>query len=215
MGISSTRLLSALALVLALPLAAQDDAYKGQYQINYKRFTRGDDTKVIDEAWGRLEWFRERMGGDLGPDFAQHLLHEAEKERTKYPSLFRVSGGPEMPVAVGGTAWTNLGPTTSAFTQNGLQLTKVDSGRLRAILPDTADASGNTVYVLASGGGLWKTTNFLTTCTWTPLTDFIGSNLSGSAAFGSSTNTLYVGAGDPFDSGIGGFMVKSTNGGSS
>ena len=217
MGISSTRLLSALALVLALPLAAQDDAYKGQYQINYKRFTRGDDTKVIDEAWGRLEWFRERMGGELGPDFAQHLLREAEKERTKYPSLFRVQGGPEMPVAVTGTAWVNIGPTTSDFTQNGLQLTKVDSGRLRAILPDTADATGNTVYVLASGGGLWKTTNFLVTPpaapTWTPLTDFIGSNLSGSAAFGSSTSTLYVGAGDPFDAGIGGFMVKSTNSG--
>lgn len=215
MGISSTRLLSTLALVLALPLAAQDEAYKGQYQINYKRFTRGDDPKVIDEAWGRLEWFRERMGGELGPDFAQHLLREAEKERTKYPSLFRAAGGPEMPVAVNGTAWVSLGPTTAAFAQNGSSyLTKVDSGRLRAILPDTADATGNTVYVLASGGGLWKTTTFLSAApTWTPLTDFIGSNLSGSAAFGSVTSTLYVGAGDPFDLGIGGFMVKSTNGG--
>lgn len=215
MGNSSTRVLSLLTLLLALPAAAQDDAYKAKYKINYGRFTRGDDAKVVDEAWGRIEWFRERMGGDLGADFTSHLLKEAEKERAKYPALFQSPGGPERPVALNGTAWTSLGPTTSAFTQNGIQLTKVDSGRLRAILPDTADATGNTVYVLASGGGLWKTTNFLTNPpTWTPLTDFIGSNLSGSVSFGRATSTLFLGAGDPFDLGIGGFMVKSTNGGS-
>ncbi len=216
MGISTTRFLTSLALLVACGLAAQDDAYKAKHQVNYQRFTRGDDTKVIDEAWGRLEWFRERMGGELGPDFTQQLLREAEKERGKYPALFQALGGPEKPVALNGTTWVNLGPTTSAFTQNGIRLTKVDSGRLRTILPDTADATGNTVYVLASGGGLWKTTNFLSNSpTWTPLTDFIGSNISGSVAFGGVTSTLYVGAGDPFDQGIGGFMVKSINSGSS
>ncbi len=218
MGISSTRLLASLALLLSLPLGAQqtqDDAYQAKYRVNYQRFTRGDDAKVVDEAWGRIEWFRERMGGELGPDFTHHLLREAEIERAKYPSLFRTLDGPERPVAINGTAWVSLGPTTSAFTQNGVTLTKVDSGRLRVILPDTADTTGNTVYVLASGGGLWKSTNFLSaTPTWTPLTDFIGSNLSGSVAFGRSTSTLFVGAGDPFDNGVGGFMVKSTNGGS-
>ena len=217
MGISTTRLLTSLALLVACGLAAQDDDYKAKHQVNYQRFTRSDDTKVIDEAWGRLEWFRERMGGELGPDFTQQLLREAEKERGKYPALFQALGGPEKPVALNGTTWVNLGPTTSAFTQNGLRLTKVDSGRLRTILPDTADATGNTVYVLASGGGLWKTANFVTgtPTTWTPLTDFIGSNISGSVAFGGVTSTLYVGAGDPFDQGIGGFMVKSINSGSS
>ncbi len=210
------RFLTLAALLAAGGLEAQDEGYKAKYQINYKRFTRGDDVKVVDEAWGRLEWFRERMGGDLGADFTLHLLREAEKERIKYPSLFRAQGGPELPAALNGTTWVNLGPTTSAFTQNGITLTKVDSGRLRVILPDTADTTGNTVYVLASGGGLWKTTNFLNANpTWTALTDFIGSNLSGSAAFGRSTSTLFVGAGDPFDLGVGGFMVKSTNGGNS
>lgn len=215
MGKSTTRMITSLALFLALPASAQDDAYKAKYKLNYQRFTRGDDTKVVDEAWGRIEWFRERMGGELGSDFAQHLLREAEQERAKYPALFPSQDGVERPVAVNGLNWVNLGPTTSAFTQNGITLTKVDSGRLRVILPDTADTTGNTVYVLASGGGLWKSIDFLnTTPTWTPLTDFIGSNLSGSAAFGRSTSTLFVGAGDPFDSGIGGFMVKSVNSGS-
>ena len=217
MGIPSICAFTALSLLLALPLGAQvakDDAYKAQYQVNYKRFTRGDDTKVVDEAWGRLEWFRERMGGDLSPAFTQHLLNEAEKERTKYPALFRSAGGPELPAVVGGTTWSNLGPTNANFTQNGVTLTKVDSGRPRVILPDTADSTGNTIYLLASGGGLWKTTNFLSaTPTWVPLTDFVGSNISGSAAFGRSTSTLFLGSGDPFDAGVGGFMIKSANGG--
>jgi len=200
--------------LMACGLEAQEEANPARYQVNYKRFTRGNDTKVVDEAWGRLEWFRERMGGDLGSDFAKHLLREAEQERTKYPSLFRTPGGPELPLAVGGTVWSSLGPTTAAFTQNGVTLNKVDSGRPRVILPDTADLTGNTIYVLASGGGLWKTSNFLSaTPTWTALTDFVGSNMSGSAAFGRSTSTLFVGSGDPFDLGVGGFMIKSTNGG--
>ena len=215
MGIFYRRLLLALSLLVVLPLGAQDDAYKAQHQINYKRFTRGDDAKVVDEAWGRLEWFRERMGGDLGSDFTQRLLQVAEMERAKYPALFPATNPFELPTAVNGSTWTSLGPTTSAFTQNGIQLTKVDSGRLRTILPDTADATGNTVYVLASGGGLWKSVNFLSaTPTWIALTDFVGSNLSGAATFGRSTSTLFVGAGDPFDNGVGGFVVKSSNGGS-
>ena len=216
MGLSSSRILAVLALLATLPLGAQDDAYKAQYQVNYKRFTRGDDIKIQDEAWGRLEWFRERMGGDLGPEFTHRLLSEAEKERAKYPELFKSAFGPELPAAIAPAAWTSLGPTTAAFTQNGSTLFKVDSGRLRNILPDTADSTGNTVYVLASGGGLWKTTNFLSAVpTWAALTDFVGSNLSGAASFGRVTSTLYVGAGDPFDLGVGGFVVKSSNGGTS
>ncbi len=186
-----------------------------QYKVNYNRFTRGKLPKIQDEAWGRLQWWRERMGGDLSQEFIRHLLNEAERERAKYPACFPSKDGFLAPAAANGTTWVSIGPTASNFTQNGVQLAKVDSGRPRVILPDTADSTGNTVYVLAAGGGLWKTTNFLNaTPTWTALTDFIGSNMSGSAAFGRTTSILYVGAGDPFDSGIGGFMVASSNGGS-
>jgi len=140
---------------------------------------------------------------DLDAEFARHLLAQAEKERTLYPAQFPAGGGPELPAVVGGSTWVNLGPTSANFTQNGIVLNKVDSGRPRAILPDTADATGNTVYVLAAGGGLWKTTNFLSSPpTWTALTDFVGSNISGSAAFGRTTSTIFVGSGDPFDPAI-------------
>ena len=188
-----------------------------KYKINYKRFTRGKGKPIQDEAAGRLEWFRKRMGGDLTPEFGRRLLDVAARERATYPSQFPSPGAVELPLAATGNTWVSLGPTRSDFTQNEeIRLTKVDSGRLRVILPDTADATGNTIYVLAAGGGLWKTTNFQSaTPSWTALTDFVGSNMSGAMAFGASTSTLYVGAGDPFDAGIGGFVIKSTDGGRS
>src|SRR5438093_3898797 len=55
------------------------------------------------------------------------------------------------------------------------------AGRVTAIAMDPSDPSGNTVYVGGASGGVWKTTNFLTTDphgpTYIPLTDF-GPNTS-------------------------------------
>ncbi|HJW33579.1 MAG TPA: proprotein convertase P-domain-containing protein [Holophagaceae bacterium] len=211
MGLS----LLALALATGSSLLAQEATHQTQpdpsaaYKLNYKRFTREGDEKVEDEAWLRHQWFLERMGGELGPDFYQRLVSESAKERAKYPHLFPRKGV-ESFAAVTQGAWVNLGPTSSAFTQNGVQLTKVDSGRARTILPDPTDP--NTVYFLNAGGGLWKTTNFGSPSpTWTPTTDFVGSTAGGSADFGRTSSVLYFGAGDSFDGGVGGFVCKSTD----
>jgi subtilisin-like proprotein convertase family protein len=65
-------------------------------------------------------------------------------------------------------AWTPVGP--AAIGTNG------NSGNVSAIAVDPSDPSGNIVYIGAATGGVWKTTNFLTTNpggpTWVPLTDF-------------------------------------------
>jgi len=37
------------------------------------------------------------------------------------------------------------------------------TGRITSIAVDPSDPSGNTIYVSAANGGVWKTTNFLTT----------------------------------------------------
>ena len=37
------------------------------------------------------------------------------------------------------------------------------AGQVSAIAVDPSDPSGNTVYVAGASGGVWKTTNFLTT----------------------------------------------------
>ncbi len=207
--------LIALALAAGSSLLAQEATHQIQpdpsaaYKLNYKRFTREGDEKVADEAWLRHQWFLERMGGELGQDFYERLVAESAKERAKYPLLFPLDGR-ELPAATVAGTWVNLGPTSSDFTQNGIQLTKVDSGRARTILPHPTDP--DTVYFLNAGGGLWKTTNFTTaTPTWTPTTDFVGSTAGGSAAFGRTASVLYYGAGDSFDGGVGGFVCKSTN----
>ena len=73
--------------------------------------------------------------------------------------------------------WTGVGP---APTNEG-----ANSARISTIAVDPSDPTGNTVYVAAAGGGVWKTTDFLTSNTnfqntslvpsgphYVPLTDF-------------------------------------------
>ena len=137
-----------------------------------------------------------------------NLFNEAQKQRQLYPNL--LPGGS----ASGATAWTSIGPTKTNRIQNGVTLHAVNSGRMRTILPHPTDP--NTVYLLTSSGGLWKTTNFnLQKPTWVAKTDALLTTSGGAASFGANPETLYVGFGDPFDGTVqaGGVMVKSTNGG--
>src|SRR5258708_36376013 len=65
-------------------------------------------------------------------------------------------------------AFVAVGPTT---IDNGTH-----TGPVGAIAVDPSDPSGNTVFVGGVSGGVWKTTNFLTTNpqgpTYVPLTEF-------------------------------------------
>lgn len=69
--------------------------------------------------------------------------------------------------------WTPVGPAGTGARGPGLNAEV--SGRVNAIAVDPSDPSGNTVYAGAASGGIWKTTNFLTTSptgpTWIPLLD--------------------------------------------
>ena len=96
--------------------------------------------------------------------------------------------------------WTAVGP---AADNNG-----VNSGPVNAIAVDPSDPSGNTVYVASASGGLWKTTDFLTTNpagpTYIPLTNLgpTGSlNISSIAVFGVNDNpsqsVIYAITGNP------------------
>jgi subtilisin-like proprotein convertase family protein len=65
-------------------------------------------------------------------------------------------------------AWTPVGPASANERAN--------TGRVTAAVADPSDPSGNTVYIAGASGGVWKTTNFLTTDIdgphYVPLTDF-------------------------------------------
>ena len=98
------------------------------------------------------------------------------------------------------------------------------SGRVGGIAVDPSDPSGNTVYVGGASGGIWKTTNFLTTNpagpTYIPLTDFgptYGINIGSIAVFprnndpNQSIIIAATGEGDTGTPGVG-FLISKDGG---
>jgi hypothetical protein len=73
------------------------------------------------------------------------------------------------------TQWTAVGPIGNTIGDTTTPNPMANVGPVTAIAVDNADPSGNTVYI-GSNGGVWRTTNFLTSNpagpTWAPLTDF-------------------------------------------
>jgi hypothetical protein len=77
------------------------------------------------------------------------------------------------------SGWKPLGPAPLASDATGLGQQDYNwvSGRATAVAVDTADRSGNTVYVGGAYGGVWKSSNAgplgqsPASVTWTPLTD--------------------------------------------
>jgi len=114
--------------------------------------------------------------------------------------------------------WTAVGPgSISGPLGSG-------SGRIGGLAIDPSDPSGNTVYVAGASGGIWKTTDFLTTNpggpTYIPLTDFgpsFGINIGSIAVFGrnhdpnQSIIIASTGEGDTATPGVG-FLISKDGG---
>lgn len=183
----------------------RDDGYVSSYRPALNALA--PDAPMKDDALARTEWMRERMGGDLTPEFMQALMAAADEQRAQY--------GPDGRGAIktpAGGAWTNVGPFRSDWIQNGLRVTESDTGRIRTFLVHPTDP--DILYVLTSSGGLWKTTNFSDPRPgWRPMTDSVLSTSGGGAAFGRNPETIYLGTGDPFDPGVGGYAYVSSDGG--
>jgi hypothetical protein len=124
-------------------------------------------------------------------------------------------------------AWQPLGPS-SIVSATFANLT----GRITAIAPDPNDATGNTVYIGTTGGGVWKSTNAagpLADVTFAPLTDTLpafsanaSSGVIPSLSIGalavqpSLEPVLLAGTGDPndaTDSYYGEGLLRSTDAG--
>jgi subtilisin-like proprotein convertase family protein len=112
--------------------------------------------------------------------------------------------------------WTAVGGASN----NG----GANSGRIGGIAVDPSDPSGNTVFVAGASGGVWKTTNYLTTApggpTYIPLTNAAatnGINIGSIAVFGRNNDpkqsivVVGTGEGDTTSPGVG-FLI-SYNGG--
>jgi len=125
-------------------------------------------------------------------------------------------------------AWQAVGPAQIASQSYGTV-----TGRVTSIAIDPADASGNTMYLGTTGGGVWKSTNAAgaaVSVSFTPLTDTLpvfSANAGGvsipSLSIGaisinnaSGTDVLLAGTGDPndaADSYYGAGILRSTDGG--
>ncbi|MEO7095481.1 MAG: hypothetical protein ABI175_19655, partial [Polyangiales bacterium] len=134
------------------------------------------------------------------------------EESAKIHARLAAQGTAAKP-SVPATSWVSLGPTDAPKEFNYFTIDSVDSGRPTTILVDPRDA--NVVYVATSGGGMWKTYNFLATGgpNWIPTTDTLPNLAVGALAIDAAhPDTLYLGSGDFID-GSGDTMFKSTNGG--
>ncbi len=120
-------------------------------------------------------------------------------------------------------AWTAVGPASIGGSSSSTGTTD-PSGRVTGLAIDPSDPSGNTVYAAGASGGIWKTTDFLTTVpagpTWIPLTDFgptSGVNIGGIAIFprnndpNQSIVIAATGEGDTGTPGVG-FLVSQDGG---
>jgi len=125
----------------------------------------------------------------------------------------RLAEGVLAKPSVPATSWVSLGPTDAPKEFNYFTIDAVDSGRPNQIVVDPRDE--NVVYVATSGGGVWKTYNFLDSAgpTWIPATDTLPNLAAGAIAIDAARpDTLYLGSGDFID-GSGNTMFKSVNGG--
>lgn len=120
--------------------------------------------------------------------------------------------------------WTAVGPGSVANAVYGSV-----SGRVTALVVDPGDATGNTLYVGTTGGGVWKSVNAAgpaSAVTFSPLTDTLpvfdlgaGSTALASLSIGSLAmggGVLLAGTGDPndaTDSYYGSGILRSADGG--
>jgi hypothetical protein len=80
-------------------------------------------------------------------------------------------------------SWSPLGPDNV-------------SGRTRAVLFDSRDASGNTIYAAGVSGGIYKSTNL--GLTWNALTTAAGDVLKVTCMVQAPNGTIYAGTGEDF-----------------
>ena len=141
----------------------------------------------------------------------EHLAMEAQQEAS--PQLSSLNA-----------AWQAIGPNQVASLSYGNV-----TGRVSAIAIDPADATGNTVYVGTTGGGVWKSTNAAgptASVIFVPLTDTLPvfSANSGASAIPSlsigaisvQSGVILAGTGDPndaSDSFYGSGLLRSADGG--
>ena len=158
--------------------------------------------------------------GVLGHSAAKQL---AQARRSHATMTLAPAGRSAYAPALLSQPWQALGPAQVSTSAYGMV-----TGRVTSIAADPSDATGNTVYLGATGGGVWKSTNAAgraASAVFTPLTDNLPAFTSGSVASLSigavsvqpgGAGVILAGTGDPndaLDSYYGAGLLRSADGG--
>jgi hypothetical protein len=169
-----------------------------------------------DHPEQREEWFRgARQSSDIPPAQHRHVAVTSKMSlERRWRSRAMTSLGAVDP---GAPAWQELGPRPQYSAAYGYV-----AGRITTIAADlTKDPNGNTAYVGTAYGGVWRSSNAMSSsASFTPLTDGAATLSVGAIALDATTNptTIYVGTGEPdssADSYYGVGVMKSVDGGQS
>jgi hypothetical protein len=180
-------------------------------------FIEDPDEVVQDDALVRALWER-LTNGPASQQSIVHLLQETDRqvqrEQSYRSSAARLAeqGGPS-PTPSTTLQWIQLGPQSALSEWNGSYYDGLDAGRVATVRVDPANPA--TVYIGAIGGGIWKTTDItVTTPSWTPLTNSLGTMFIGSFDLDpTSSSVIHAGLGDYWEGNPGGVMVSTTDGG--
>ncbi|HVE99222.1 MAG TPA: hypothetical protein VNA12_08590 [Mycobacteriales bacterium] len=126
------------------------------------------------------------------------MLRDAEARRkTGGESSYRTASGATVPDSA--NTWRNIGPRP--IRVDGVAFPSVDgygvdqaSGRVTAVEVDPRDATGNTVYIGAAAGGVWRTRDG--GVTWVPVADALPTLAIGDVAIDPTNGWLHVGTGE-------------------
>lgn len=151
---------------------------------------------------------------------AWHLYQARQQARRLWHAQLSSSNANQS--AVIGGSWQFAGPlplNTSGSTSGGVPVQDYGniSGRVSTLALDPGDPTGNTLWVGAANGGVWKCTHALSSATCTAMTDAQTSLSIGSIAISPSSGPIYVGTGEAdccSDLVYGQGILTSTNGGS-
>jgi len=188
-----------------------------QYKV--KEYLEETEEERYENPRERAKWEYERMAdpatGKVPPDGKYKAsLYTYQKQQQLY-SIMKNSAW--APWVERGPNADLIGPSNGNIRQNS-STGPGTSGRIRTILVDANDATGNTVWTAGVAGGIWKSTNFTsTTPTWTNISDaYTNLAVTSIAQAPSTPNTMYFCTGEMFfnaDAVQGAGVWKSTNGG--
>ena len=129
---------------------------------NIRPETRPSTGPGSGQSRQREQWFFH--GRMLPGHSAAALRYRAQRQKLQlraFRAAPHAAGPAATPRVAAGTVWTPLGPAPLASDATGLGVQDYGpvSGRATAVAVDPADGSGNTVYIGAAYGGVWKSSN--------------------------------------------------------